>query len=261
MPTATSSTTRLAGFAFTFRRFTVDLARTAEERHLCYRLRHEVFLDEMLGRPRSDGIESDDFDAQCEHLLVRLASTDEPVGTCRLACSLWANRSYTAGEFHLGGMPALPGVKVEVGRTCLRRTQRNNLALVALGHGVGAFAQAVGARWLFGCSSIPAAHPRRIAALAARFAADGMTRGSCGVQPRVLFRDVAITQALIDGVVPASDAEVDALVPPLLRIYLRAGAAVSAEPALDRDFGCYDFFTLLDLQHHNSAFLGRLAPC
>jgi len=261
MPISTSNTARLPGFAFTFSRFCVDLARTPEEKELCFAMRHEVFLDEMLGRSRADGRESDDFDASCEHLLVRLASTDEPVGTCRLACSLWAGRSYTAGEFILGGFPALPGVKVEVGRTCLRRSHRNNLALVALGHGVGAFARAVGARWLFGCSSLPAAHPRRIAALAARFAADGRTKKSCGVIPRTLFRDVAVTQALVDRIAPADDAEVEALLPPLLRIYVLAGAAVSAEPALDRDFGCYDFFTLLDLQNHNSLFLGRFAPC
>ncbi len=37
------------------------------------------------------------------------------------------------------------------------------------------------------------------------------------------------------------------MVPPLLRGYLRLGAVVCGEPALDPDFGVADFFALLDL--------------
>jgi putative hemolysin len=257
---STLAHTRLSNLAFTWRRFTIDIARNADERRLCFAMRHEVFLDELLARPNGDGLESDGFDTACDHLLIRDAISGDPVGTSRLACSLWAGRSYSGGEFELGGLPALPGVKVEVGRTCLRRTYRNNLSVVALGHGIGAYARAVGARWLFGCSSIPLAAPKRIAALAARFAADGLTKGSCGVTPRTAWRDVEVSEALRSGVAVASDADYEAMVPPLLRIYLRAGSAVSAEPAIDRDFGCYDFFTLLDLRAHNSTFLQRFGP-
>lgn len=250
----------LAGFPFAWRHYHIDVARTEADRQAAFRLRHQVFLDELVGRPRADGIDQDTFDAACDHLLLRHAASGELVGTCRLAASLRATPSYAAGEFALDGLADLPGIKVEVGRTCLAAPSRNTLTLVALGQGIGAYARAVGARWLFGCSSIPPAEPQRVAALAARFIAQGMTEACAGIQPLPAYRDPQLTAALTAGIEPASDHEFASRVPALLRIYLRADAAVAVEPAFDRDFGCYDFFTLLDLQAHDSVFLSRFGP-
>ncbi len=247
-------------FPFEWRNFRIDLARTESDLQAVFRLRHQVFLAELVGRPRADRLDQDAFDAVCDHLVLRHASSGELVGTCRLAASQLATPSYAAGEFAIDGLADLPEIKVEVGRTCLTATSRNTLTLVALGQGIGAYARAVGARWLFGCSSIPPAEPHRVAALAARFAAEGMTAACAGIRPLPEYRDLQLAAALAAGVEPASDSDFSALVPPLLRIYLRAGAAVSAEPAFDRDFGCYDFFTLLDLRAHDSVFLSRFGP-
>ena len=37
-------------------------------------------------------------------------------------------------------------------------------------------------------------------------------------------------------------------IPPLLLSYLRAGSKVYGKPALDKDFGCIDFMTILNLK-------------
>ncbi|MCM0678266.1 GNAT family N-acetyltransferase, partial [Micromonospora phytophila] len=46
-----------------------------------------------------------------------------------------------------------------------------------------------------------------------------------------------------------------ALVPPLLRGYLRLGAWVCGEPAYDPDFGVADFYVLFDLDRMNPRYL------
>ena len=68
-------------------------------------------------------------------------------------------------------------------------------------------------------------------------------------------------EAALDEVDPDDPCEdVAELVPPLLRSYLRAGAKISKVPALDEDFHCADFFTVLDLVDCNPVFMGRYVP-
>ncbi len=50
-------------------------------------------------------------------------------------------------------------------------------------------------------------------------------------------------------------AERRALVPPLLRGYLRLGAWIGGEPAYDPDFGCADFYVLLSMDRMNPRYL------
>jgi putative hemolysin len=55
---------------------------------------------------------------------------------------------------------------------------------------------------------------------------------------------------------PSTDrAELLAAVPPLLRGYLRLGAWIGGEPALDPDFGVADFFVLLSLDRMDPRYL------
>lgn len=249
-------------FAFDWRRYRISIAESAAERELAYRIRHEVFLDELLRDPRADGIERDDFDDLCDHVLVRDLATGEAVGTTRLNCSLHSDRFYSAGEFSIAAIVDRPQVKIEVGRTCLRRPFRNNLALGALGRGIGTYAAAAGADWLFGCTSVMTTDVQVAALLCAHFRAQGAHRGLEGVRPRPAYAMPGLESAIATlDPLSIERTAIDSLLPPLLRVYRKAGAAVSASPALDRDFACIDFFTLLDLRTQQSAFLGRLAPC
>jgi putative hemolysin len=255
---------RAAPIRFTtdWRRFRIAIAATPGERDLALRLRHDVFLDELLRAPRADGVERDEFDDRCDHVLVSDLASGETVGTARLACSLSTDRFYSAGEFAIDGLLALPEIKVEVGRTCLRRSHRNNLALGALGRGIGGYAARAGATWLFGCSSVMTTDLELVALLCARFRAAGDHRRSLGATPRPGHAMPGLEDAIaaLDPLA-IERADLDALLPPLLRVYRKAGAALSAAPALDREFACVDFLTLLDLRSHDSRFLGRLAPC
>ena len=46
--------------------------------------------------------------------------------------------------------------------------------------------------------------------------------------------------------------------PPLLRAYLRLGATVCGDPAVDEIFDVGDFVTIIDREHANTRYLDRL---
>ncbi len=49
-------------------------------------------------------------------------------------------------------------------------------------------------------------------------------------------------------------------IPALFGSYLRAGAKVALEPALDRDFQCLDYLTVLRLNQLTESFEKRYSP-
>jgi putative hemolysin len=253
--TTTSLRLRWRGFAIT-------IADCDQDRRLAWRIRHDVFLDEMQGRPRADRQERDSFDDLYDHVVVTVGDTGEPVGACRLTSTRRTGRFYSAGEFDIAPFLAQPGAKVELGRVCLCPAWRNNLALAAIGRAIGHYAQACRAEWIFGCTSIASVDPAVAACLTAHFQRTGAYEGGFGVMPRAEHRIDGLAQR-VAALDPARDdhAAIDALVPPLLRFYLKTGAGLGNEPALDRDFACLDFFTVVPLRHHRDTPLGRYVRC
>ncbi len=66
-------------------RLAVALARTAADIEDALRLRYKVFAEEMRAVVRGpDGLDQDDFDAWCDHLIVRDVDTQRVVGTYRI---------------------------------------------------------------------------------------------------------------------------------------------------------------------------------
>ena len=60
--------------------------------------------------------------------------------------------------------------------------------------------------------------------------------------------------------VQASDleaSEVKTLIPPLLRSYFSAGSKVYGHPALDKEFKCVDFLTILNCDELTSGYKRR----
>lgn len=239
-----------------WRSFAIAIADNDAERELAWRIRHDVFLAEMQGCPRADGLERDDFDDEYDHVVVTIAATGEPVGTCRLVSSSSTGRFYSATEFAIERFLQLPGTKIELGRVCLCPAWRNNLALAAVGRAIGWYAQAHQAAWIFGCTSISTVEPRMAGLLNRHFAALGACDVDLGIIPLAEHR---LTDLRMDE--PPDQQRLDALISPLMRLYLKSGAKLGCEPALDRDFGCLDFFTMVDLTLHRKSILSRYVPC
>jgi len=138
---------------------TVTLAKSAfavrEAQRLCY----QVFAEECGAHleSKTEGIDEDEFDSSCEHLIVRDQETDRVVGTCRILTSWKAKelgRIYSESEFDLTRLRSLVPRVVEVGRSCIHPNYRRGGLITLLWAGLARFMLTGGYEYLMGCASI-----------------------------------------------------------------------------------------------------------
>lgn len=224
----------------------VGLARTPQVKRAAQALRWKVFAEELGARLRSrtPGIDEDEFDAHCEHLVVQDEDCGEVVGTYRLLAPESARRVgsyYAETEFDLTRLRHLRPRLVEAGRSCIHPEFRDGAVIALLWAGLARYMVAHGYGYLAGCASMGVADGGHAAAAAyARLRRAHLAPIEYHVFPRCPLR------------LEELDARGDAEVPPLLRGYVRAGAWICGDPAWDPDFNTADFFVLLPL--------GNLAP-
>lgn len=230
-------------------RLFVELASCAAEVREAQALRYRVFGEEMGARLKdgATGLDVDELDAHCEHLLVRDVRTGRVVGCTRILTDTSAarlGRFYSASEFDLDPIARLPGRRLEVGRTCIAPEFRQGSAIAVLWSGLASFIHLRGFDYLFGCASMPLGEgDLQAAAIMNRLRRQAMASPELHVVPRMplLVSDV--------------DAEVlDAPLPALLRAYVRLGAKVCGEPCRDPDFGVADVLMLLDVRELNPVY-------
>lgn len=244
---------------FTWRRFRITTANSPAEVAEAKALRWTVFRHEWQGCPEPDGIDEDEFDVSADHLLLRDAETDLLVGTYRCMRGVIASDFYSSTEFHIENFVQLPGVKVELGRACLRPDWRSNLSMIGLFNGICAYMAAVDASYLFGCSSIDSVAIEDIVRLCRWFQRQELQITDETIEPVLEHRIRALDEPVRwrGRWSEADEARVQELMPPLLRSYLKAGARVSQRPIIDHEFECTDFFTILDLRTATIGFLDR----
>jgi putative hemolysin len=231
--------------------YSIVVASTTEEIRAAQRLRHEVFAEEMGARLHSPipGLDIDEFDEFCDHLVVREDRTGETVGTYRMLPPHKApGRLYSDGEFDLAALAPLRDVIVETGRSCVHADHRGGAVINLMWSGIARYLHLHGRRWLAGCASVPVFDGGFTASavwdvVRAKHLAPPRLR----VSPREPY-ELCPTPAV-------SKRELLAAVPPLLRGYLRLGAWIGGEPAHDRDFGVADFFVLLSLDRVDPRYL------
>lgn len=235
-------------------RFEVSFATTPDAVAETQRLRYRIFAGE-LGASIEGGIDRDRFDPWCRHLTVRETATGRLVACTRMLAAEEAARTggfYSAGEFDLAMVDALPGRCLEIGRTCVDREYRSGAVIGLLWQGIAAHVLRDGFDYLFGCASIPL-NDGGVAAHAIL----GELRARC-LAPA--YQRVRPYEPL-----PLPDASPPARVrmPPLLKAYVSLGARVCGDAYWDREFNCADVFMLLNIPelHPRYArhFLGRAA--
>lgn len=220
------------------------------------KLRYRVFHRELAGRWLAfpfPALDVDAFDLECDHIVIIDKASDAVVGTYRLLCSSRHPRFYSATEFDLAPLLDRPGVKLELGRACVDPAHRDGAVIALLWKGIAAYGRAIGAQSLFGCTSFKTTEPREIAAIAAylessrKYVADLRVRALPDFATELPARDRS-TEVLALG---------RSLLPKLFLAYLRAGARVCSEPAIDRAFRCTDFLTLLEVDRLEATFARR----
>lgn len=257
-------------------RYHLRLASSVEDRDAACRLRFRVFnieLGEGLQSSYKTGMDIDQFDCVCEHLLVEDKSTRRIVGTYRMQSGAAAASNlgyYSEREFGFAPYEPLRSAILELGRASIDREHRTPEVLTLLWRGIAQYANHMGLRYLIGCSSLNSNDPaqgwhmyRQLANYRVPPEFETMPTDSyaCPIgqqdedaQPLPRPLDRSMPDAALRNAPPIP-------VPKLLKTYLAIGTRIAAPPAWNREFRTIDFLTLLDLRLLSTAARNRfLAP-
>ncbi|MGQ0619471.1 MAG: GNAT family N-acetyltransferase [Panacagrimonas sp.] len=229
-------------------RFMVSFADSEAEIVESQQLRYRIFAEELGAQidGGEQGVDRDQYDPWCKHLLVRDTDTGRVIACTRLLTDEMAPNAggfYSSGEFDLAMVDALPGRVMEIGRTCVDRDYRNGAVIATLWQGIAAHITSNGFDYIFGCASI------------------GLEDG--GAQAHALLQQIKSRHLAPDYQhvrpyypLPAVDGRAADKVrmPPLLKAYLSLGAKACGEAYWDRDFNCADVFMLLNVTELNPRY-------
>jgi putative hemolysin len=226
-------------------RYITRFARTVEEIDAALRLRFEVFnleLNEGLESSFIFGRDEDKFDATCQHLIVTDRFSNEVIGTYRVRTWETAQTPfgfYSSNEFTLEDLPSrMLTESMEIGRACIAREHRNSRVLFLLWKGLAMYAAAKGKRYFFGCCSLTSQDCAEGKRGFQQLARDGHFHPNLRVSPREEF------SCQTENSIAEINEEIK--LPKLFETYLRIGAKVCSEPAIDREFKTIDFLVIID---------------
>lgn len=266
--------------------YLVKTVTEAWEMREVLKLRYLVFHREYKKAKLPFGWDLDEFDFLADHLVIiekgkpgrnGKETRGKVVGTYRMICSQFSDKFYSQGEFDLSRFLAIPGTKLELGRACIRPEYRKGSVMNLLWRGVSEYLKQTKADYLFGCSSVKEFEVEKVAQLVYHFEKKGHVSDDYRIRPVPAFTLTGLSERLeelrtadrqaasvaaTDGSALTDGAEktafdVSGYLPPLLEMYLLAGAKVLGEPAYDKDFYCMDFLTILDTAKMSEFFQRR----
>ena len=247
-------------------------AVSASEIEACQRLRYQVFYEERgasaEGASCQGQIDSDRFDAICDHLLVVqtgeaqspaaiTVADGELVGTYRLLRQEVAEANggfYTQGEFDIAPLiRAHPDLRfLELGRSCVLRPFRTKPVVELLWQGIWNYVRAHDMHVMLGCASLdgtePGAHALALSFLAQ--AAPPPEWNVCAVpgrrveMKRIPATDIDPRRALKD-------------LPPLIKGYLRLGCYIGDGAVIDHQFNTIDVLIILPVSAINARYFAH----
>jgi putative hemolysin len=257
----------------------VRLATTRKDVKRAQRLRYRVFCGEMSAVPdmvsRLKRRDIDAYDAICDHLLVidrdapaTVFGTAKPgqrkprvVGTYRLLrqeVAMSHGGFYSAGEFDVAALVAAhPGKRfLELGRSCVLAPYRDKRTVELLWHGIWTYVRRHRIDVMFGCASL-----------------DGTDADSLALPLSFLHHHAPApaewrTRALPNRFVPMDRLAPEAVdarralhsLPPLIKGYLRLGAAFGEGAVVDRQFGTTDVLVILPVDRINPRYIDHFGP-
>lgn len=234
--------------------YIVKTATSPKELKEAFSLRYQVFNLEMIGRGRPTGLDIDEYDSICDHLVIVEKRTERIVGTYRLNCSLYSDQFYSAREFDISRILKSDGIKLELGRACIHKDYRRGIVISLLWRGIAEYMAATNSQILFGCASVKTKSPREAALLYRHFFETQRFTPEYSAPPTLPYTmpglDLWISSRQ-DDLTEAEKEETLALIPPLCRAYLKIGAFLGGKPAWDDEFGCIDFLTILHREDLN----------
>jgi putative hemolysin len=221
----------------------VRLAQSPAEIDAAQALRYRVFYEEMGAQPTSEMAarrrDFDRFDDDCDHLLVIDHAREAVVGTYRLIRRQAAQRLggfYSAAEYDLRGLPDHPGEILELGRSCTDASARSGPAAKLLWRAISAYVFHYRIELMFGCASLSGTDPDTLALPLSYL--HHFHRAPDALCARALpDRYVGMDRLAKEAI---DQAQAQALLPPLIKGYLRLGGFVGDGAVIDRQFNTTD---------------------
>lgn len=223
------------------------LAETAEEIMAAQALRYRVFYEGTAAKPTggmaASGRDFDTFDKFCDHLLVfdesRGGGAHSVVGAYRAMRRAGAARRgqfYSADEYDIAKLVAVPGEVLELGRSCIDPAYRTGTTMQILWRGLADYVRAHGIKLMFGCASLSGTDPDALAAPLSYLYHGHLAPAA--LRPRAL----KARYVSMDRLTASEAASRGALkmLPPLIKGYLRLGGFVGDGAVVDHDFGTTD---------------------
>jgi len=225
----------------------VRLAESPAEIDAAQALRYRVFYAEGGAIPSPETLASerdrDAFDGVCDHLLVldhaRGDGVAAIVGTYRLMRREHVARIggfYTAAEYDISGLMAIPGPILELGRSCTDPAYRNRSTMQMLWQGIASYVFRHGIEMMFGCASLNGTDPSAHAmALSYLYHCHRAPPEICPKALPHLYRRMDLLPS--EEVTPKAALP---LLPPLVKGYLRLGGFVGDGAVVDHQFNTTD---------------------
>lgn len=234
--------------------FLLKLAENQHEVDLAFRLRYKVFNIEQgkgLDLCGETGVDKDEFDDYCIHLIVVEKKTGNVVGTYRIHIGKIAKASehgfYSAREYNIHGLDKIADQCLEVGRSCVANQFRTGSVVSLLWEGLCKFLKRSNLRFLFGCASLESTDPVVAWALYRYFQEKNLISERLSAEPVEKFLLEKPSEKEIEKAME-NRLKLIKEIPPLLKGYFRLGTKICGEPALDYEFGTIDYLILLDLK-------------
>ena len=230
----------------------VRIAATAAEVHAAQALRFRVFHGEMGAQASAaalaSGRDQDAYDSVADHLLVldhALGDGAEAVvGTYRLIREEAANRAggfYSAAEYDIQVLQRFQGRILELGRSCVDPAYRGRAVMQLLWSGIAAYTYLYGIDLMFGCASLAGTDPEMLALELSYLHHYHLAPPA--LRPRALpGRFVEMAR------LPSSEVETRtalALLPPLIKGYIRLGGFVGEGAVVDPEFNTTDIAVIV----------------
>jgi putative hemolysin len=213
------------------------------------RLRHDVFAAEYGSQlpTLAGGLDFDEYDEHCDHLVVRHNQSGAVVGTYRMmtaASAAHVGRRYGDRIFDLSPLGGLDVDLVETGRAAVHPDHRKGAVIGLMWAGIAQYLSLSGRSWLGGCAWVPGGPDAGERAISIWETA----RDKYLAPPdhRVKPRHGALERGLV--------AAAPAALPPLLRGYLRLGSWICGEPGYDPEASVFAFYVLLSIDEMNPRY-------
>lgn len=222
-------------------------------------MRFEVFNIEMkkgLELSYRQGLDADDYDPLCDHLIVRDLNSKQVVGTYRLLLGSKARKHfgfYSEREFRLDNIKKAGGELLELGRSCAHKDYRDKSVISFMWDAIFDYVESYKVRYIFGCASLSTVQPAEVSKLYAYLKA----RYYAPEEFRVYPVPEKIFPGLDESATISDEQAIFLRLPGLIKGYLRIGALLCGPPALDAEFGTTDLFLLLDVAKRSTGNGGR----